>query len=123
MIKDLDAAIGLCVDYNAGNMYWANPKDSLIEMAHLNGSSHFVLVTSDLDKPISLDLDPSTGLLFWSDIVKGRIERAGLDGSNRIVIINEVLHVADIALDVDVSLQKLNFVSERHFYNNLIFWH
>ena len=86
-------------------MYWANPKDSYIEVAHMNGSSHYALVTEDLDKPMSLAVDPSKGFLFWSDISKGHIERANLDGSNRKVIVaSNTTKVADITLDTEVSI-------------------
>ncbi|CAG7828356.1 unnamed protein product [Allacma fusca] len=100
VLKDLDAVIGLAIDWNAGNMYWANPKDSWIEVAHVNGSSHYVLITNNLDKPMSLAVDPKKGYLFWSDIAKGHIERAYLDGSQRkIIVSNNTTKVADITLD------------------------
>jgi len=104
VLKDLEAAIGLAIDWNAGNMYWANPKDSMIEVAHVNGSSHYVLITDDLDKPMSLAVDPAKGYLFWSDIAKGVIERSRLDGTDRKIVVNsEPMRVADIALDMEVT--------------------
>lgn len=102
VLKDLEGAVGLAIDWNAGNMYWANPKDSMIEVAHVNGSSHYVLITDKLDKPMSLAVDPAKGYLFWSDIAKGVIERSRLDGSDRKVVVNsEPVRVADIALDME----------------------
>ena len=128
VLSGLDAVIGLAVDWNAGrsflintniisrnknyaahlfsysagNMYWANPKDSLIEVAHVNGSSRYVLITSGLEKPMSLAVDPAKGYLFWSDIYKEEIERSQLDGSNRKVILSaEAIRITDITLDME----------------------
>ncbi|XP_021948531.2 low-density lipoprotein receptor-related protein 1 isoform X4 [Folsomia candida] len=100
ILTDLTAVSGLCIDWIAKNLYWANPKDSYIEVSHLNGSSHHVLITEGLDKPISLALDPARGLLFWADIVKGQVERATLDGLNRKLIAADV-KASDVTVDLE----------------------
>jgi low-density lipoprotein receptor-related protein 1 (alpha-2-macroglobulin receptor) len=100
VLKDLEGVNGLAIDWIAGNMYWGNPKDGFIEVAHLNGSSHYVLITEDLEKPMSLAVDPGRGYLFWTDVQKSRIERSTLDGTNRVKLITNE-RAADLAIDID----------------------
>lgn len=85
----------------AKNLYWGNPKDSYIEVSHLNGSSHHVLITEGLEKPLSLAVDPSLGFLFFSDLGKSHIQRATLDGENRKIILEDT-KASDITLDLEV---------------------
>ncbi|XP_068084350.1 prolow-density lipoprotein receptor-related protein 1 [Anabrus simplex] len=103
----IDWLTGLAVDWIAGNLYWTDPKFSVIEMSRLNGLNRYVVVAGDMERPAAIALDPEHGLLFWSDVGKQpRLERAHLDGSGRMVLVNHtIVHVNDIALDYDA--QKL----------------
>ena len=48
-----------------GNIYWADPKLNVIEVAKLNGSHRYVVVHSGLETLHSLAVDPVAGILFW----------------------------------------------------------
>jgi len=103
VLNDLEGVNGLAIDWIAGNMYWGNPKDGFIEVSHLNGSSHYVLITEDVEKPMSIAVDPIRGFLFWTDVQKNRIERSTLDGANRKQLVTNG-RAADLAIDVQVML-------------------
>lgn len=94
------------MDWVAGNIYWTDPKFNVIEMARLNGSCRYVVVTGNVDKPTAIAVDPPNGFLFWSDAGREpRLERARLDGSQRIVLVNDTGNsINDIALDYEVRL-------------------
>ncbi|XP_069676734.1 low-density lipoprotein receptor-related protein 1 isoform X1 [Periplaneta americana] len=104
---------GLAVDWVAGNVYWTDPKFNVIEMARLNGSCRYVVVTGNLDKPTAIAVDPPNGFLFWSDAGKEpRLERSRLDGSQRFVLVNDTGNsINDIALDYEN--QKLYWCDSR----------
>ena len=63
----------------------------VIEVAHLNGSHRYVVVSGDLQSPKAIALAAHKGLMFWADSATDapKIERANLDGSERRVIVNK----------------------------------
>lgn len=95
----VDWLAGLAVDWNAENIYWSDPKRSVIQVARLNGSAQHILLSYEIGKPSSLAVDPAEGLLVWAG--EGRLETAGLDGSNRRLLVNDSLKIEDVALDYD----------------------
>lgn len=91
-----DGLAGLAVDWAAGNLYWADPRRALLEVARLDGSHRYVLLDTEPLAATSLCVDPAAGWLFLSG--GGWIQRARLDGSARDLLYNGTA-VADIALD------------------------
>nr|XP_042899679.1 low-density lipoprotein receptor-related protein 1 isoform X4 [Parasteatoda tepidariorum] len=103
VIKGLDSIEGFSIDWNAGNMYWIDASLGAIEVAHLNGSNRYVVVSGKMSKPKNLVVHPSKGLMFWCDWeIPPKIEMAALDGSNRRDLINSSLQlVQDLAIDFE----------------------
>lgn len=95
----VDWLTGLAVDWIASNMYWSDPKRGVIEVARLNGSARYVVLSEEIGKPTSLVVDPSVGLLVWGG--GSRLERSGLDGSNRKLLHNLSVSISDITLDAE----------------------
>lgn len=87
---------GMAIDWVADNIYWSDEKRNCIEVARLNGSSRYV-VLSYVEKPKSIALDPVHGLLFYAGDRK--LGRTGLDGSNHFVLANQSSQVTSLALD------------------------
>lgn len=77
-------------------MYWSDEKRNIIEVARINGSSRYV-VLSYVEKPKSIALDPGSGLLFYAGDRK--IGRTGLDGSNHFILANQSSQVTSLVLD------------------------
>lgn len=87
---------GIAVDWVADNIYWSDEKRNIIEVARLDGSSRYV-VLSYVSKPKSLAVDPIAGFLFFAGDKK--IERTGLDGSQQFTLANQSAQVTNLVLD------------------------
>ena len=61
----------------------------VIEVAHLNGSHRYVVVSGDLESPKAIVLAAHKGLMFWTDSAAPKIERSYLDGTDRQIIVNK----------------------------------
>lgn len=55
---------GMAVDWIAENIYWCDEKRNIIEVARLNGSLRYV-VLSYVNKPKAIAVDPTAGYLFF----------------------------------------------------------
>uniref|UniRef100_A0A8C6YKS8 EGF-like domain-containing protein n=1 Tax=Nothoprocta perdicaria TaxID=30464 RepID=A0A8C6YKS8_NOTPE len=66
------------------NIYWTDQGFDVIEVARLNGSFRYVVISQGLDKPRAI-----TVYLFWTEWGQyPRIERSRLDGTERMVLVN-----------------------------------
>lgn len=88
---------GIAVDWIADNIYWSDEKRNIIELAHLDGSSRYVVI-SYVSKPKALAVDPIAGFLFFAG--DKRIERTGLDGSQHFILANQSSQVTNLVLDI-----------------------
>lgn len=55
---------GMAVDWIAENIYWCDEKRNIIEVARLNGSLRYVVI-SYANKPKAIAVDPIAGYLFY----------------------------------------------------------
>uniref|UniRef100_A0A8C4SJC3 LDL receptor related protein 1 n=1 Tax=Erpetoichthys calabaricus TaxID=27687 RepID=A0A8C4SJC3_ERPCA len=86
-LLDLPNAHGLAVDWVSRNLFWTS--FDVIEVARLNGSFRYVVISQGLDKPRAITVHPEKGYLFWTEWGQyPRIERSRLDGSQRAVLVN-----------------------------------
>lgn len=94
----VDWPSGIAVDWVAQNIYWSDEKRNIIEVARLNGSSRYV-VLSNVEKPKALAIDPVAGYLFYAG--DKRIGRIGLDGSQPFILANQTVSISNLAVDID----------------------
>lgn len=92
-----DGLSGIAVDWVADNIYWSDERRNIIEVARLNGSSRYV-VLSYVSKPKAIAVDPVNGFLFYAGDKK--IGRTGLDGSQRFILVNQTAQASSIVLDI-----------------------
>ena len=110
IIKNLDNLESLAVDWASNNLYWIESTYQIIEMARMNGSYRYVLVSSNISKPTSLAIDPNEAWLFWSDMNESNVQifRSRLDGSEQQSILNETnLNSYISKLTVDLAEKQI----------------
>lgn len=94
----VDWPSGIAVDWVAENIYWSDEKRNIIEVARLNGTSRYVVI-SNVDKPKALAIDPVAGYLFYAG--DKRIGRIGLDGSQPFILANQTVPISNLVVDID----------------------
>lgn len=101
IVQGLEAEESIGVDWVAGNIYWLDPYYDIIEVARLNGSNRYVIVSGGMEKANGIVVNPLKGYIVWSDVGSSpKIETALLDGSNRRILVNSNLtHIDDLAID------------------------
>ena len=62
---------GLAVDWQGGNLYWADEGLEAILVSRLDGNlgqrPRATVISGNLSLPRSLAVDPTSGFLFWSN--------------------------------------------------------
>ncbi len=99
---------GLCVDPDAGKVYWTDnppfgaPLGGRIHRTDLNGAADEILV-STLSYPLGIARKPAGGptaaKMYWADGSANEIRRANLDGSQPEAIVSGLTSPYGIALD------------------------
>jgi len=117
--------LGIAIDWITGYIYWANPSLNIIQVAHLNGSSAYVILDGEYttERPNSLAVDPVVGFLFWSIRRYHGVSRCTLDGSNRKIILQDKTqaYVEDISLDYTVCVLYKIFLEIYAFIGHFLF--
>eukprot|EP00057_Strongylocentrotus_purpuratus_P026506 XP_011680980.1 PREDICTED: low-density lipoprotein receptor-related protein 1 isoform X3 [Strongylocentrotus purpuratus] len=109
---------GIAVDWIAGNMYWTDQRNDVIEVSRTNGSFRYVLISEGIDKPRPIVVHPVRGYLIWADWgVEPKIERSLLNGENRTVIINSSKINWPNGLVIDFNTDMLYWCDAGH--NNI----
>lgn len=101
IVQGLESEECIGIDWVAGNIYWLDPYYDIIEVARLDGTNRYVIISGDMDKANGIVVNAIKGYIVWSDIgTVPKIERARLDGSERkIVVSTNLTHVDDLTLD------------------------
>nr|BDQ29913.1 very low density lipoprotein receptor c3 [Scyliorhinus torazame] len=102
VLKDIDAPMGIAVDWIYKHIYWTDRGTKTISVATYNGSERKTLFDLDLREPASVAVDPLNGLIYWSDLGEpAMIGKAGMNGANRQPLVNtEIPSPNGIALDL-----------------------
>lgn len=105
IIKNVDNLESIAVDWASKLIYWIESTYDVIEMARMDGSYRYVLVSSNISKPTSLALDPNDAFLFWSSVNDSTVQifRSRLDGSDQQSILNETsskLYITKLTVDL-----------------------
>ena len=79
---------GLCIDYNAGKLYWADARTDLIDWVYLNGFNRSVLL-GRLNHPFGLDVH--NGFIYWTDWTSKDIKRASISDPTSVVVMRSQL--------------------------------
>ena len=109
IIKNIDNLEDIAIDWIGKNLYWIESTYDVIEVARLNGSNRYVIVSNNITKPTSLTLDPLEGYLFWSSLTlepldsNVQIFRSKLDGSQAKLILNDTtkIYINKLTIDLD----------------------
>lgn len=101
IVHGLESEESIGIDWVAENIYWLDPYYDLIEIARLDGSHRYVIISGDMDKANGIAVNPLRGYIVWSDVGSNpKIEMAKLDGSDRRIVVNtSISHINDIAID------------------------
>ncbi|XP_055110241.1 low-density lipoprotein receptor-related protein 5-like protein [Symphalangus syndactylus] len=105
----IDDPDGIAVNWVARSLYWTHTGTDHIEVMHLSGTSHKILVSEDLDEPRAIALHPEMGLMYWIDWGENpEIECANLDGQELHVLVNASLGWPN-GLALDLQEGKLDW--------------
>uniref|UniRef100_A0A8C7PU39 Low density lipoprotein receptor-related protein 1Ab n=1 Tax=Oncorhynchus mykiss TaxID=8022 RepID=A0A8C7PU39_ONCMY len=97
----------------SSNIYWTDQGFDVIEVARLNGSFRYVVISQGLDKPRAITVHPERGYLFWTEWGQvPRIERACLDGSQRVVLVNDSIMWPN-GISIDYKERRLYWCDAR----------
>lgn len=101
VVQGLESEEIIAIDWVAGNIYWIDPYYDLIEVARLNGSNRYVIISDDMEKANGIAVNPLKGYFVWSSVGSyPKIEIAQLDGSSRRLLVGANLtHIDDLAID------------------------
>lgn len=102
----LEAVECLAVDWNSGNLYWADVSLKTLEVINMEKRHRKVLIKEKLDHPMDVALVPHKGYMFISISAKrSRIEKMDMDGSQRHIFIDfDVNSPMSMAVDYEKEL-------------------
>ncbi|MEQ2218398.1 hypothetical protein XENOCAPTIV_002597, partial [Xenoophorus captivus] len=73
-VSGTSLAVG--IDFHAGNIYWTDQGFDVIEVARLNGSFRYVVISQGLDKPRAITVNPEKGTHANGSIKRGSKDNA-----------------------------------------------